>query len=133
MIVGFLIGIVISFFITFLFWAIIELGDFFPKHKTFLTIFCFIITLLFSIFLGGAIDNYCIESNIAKYEAAAQTYVSSLENDQVSDYEKVAIRQTVMEINQEIAASKVYVNSIWSIGVTEENKEAMNNIQFIGE
>lgn len=101
--------------------------------KSSICLVAFVIGLLGSTIVGTIGNNYNIQKDIARYEAAYQTYTNSINGPGITEYERVAILQTTMSINQEIAASKVYVNSIWSIGVTQENKKAMNDIRLIGE
>lgn len=82
---------------------------------------------------GAYYDNYDVSIKVAKYEAAHKTYILSVENSEISEYERVAILQSTMEINQEIAETKTYVNSWFAFYITAENRDAVNNLKLIGD
>ncbi len=124
-------GLLIGIFLGILWGGIIFVWKDMKSLKYFLI--PFIIVILLSSLIAIVYDNYAIREQTAKYEAAYQTYNISMDNPDIGEYEKVAILQTTIEINQEIAKIKTYVNSWISFGITTKNKEAVNNLRLIGE
>ena len=127
-------GLFFGFLIGLLFACFIALGTSFRTKKS--KVFTVVIVVLCTI-LGTAIgwnyDNYAIVKQISRYEAAYKTYILSVENSEISEYERVAILQSTMEINQEIAETKTYVNSWFAFYITAENRDAVNHLKLIGD
>lgn len=92
----------------------------------------FILVACFGGACGAVCDNYDIGVRIAKYDAANKTYILSVQNSEISEYDRVAILQSIMDINQEIAETKAYVNSWFSFYITPENKQEVNDLRLIG-
>lgn len=96
-----------------------------------------VVSLILIACFGGACgayyDNYDVSIKVEKYKAADKTYILSVENSEISEYERVAILQSTMEINQEIAETKTYVNSWFAFYITAENRDAVNNLKLIGD
>lgn len=108
-----------------------------PDNPTKKNVIKAIVSLVLVACFGGACgayyDNYDVSIKIAKYEAANKTYILSVENSEISEYERVSILQSTMEINQEIAETKTYVNSWFAFYITAENRDAVNNLKLIGD
>lgn len=100
------------------------------KIKKIIFTLIIIFSTILGIFLGFYINNYDLEKKIASFESIRITYSSI---DTISEYDRISILQKVMEANQDMAETKVYVNSWMSFGVSKENKEAINNLKLIGE
>lgn len=127
------VGLFFGFLIGMLFVCFIALGTSFQTKKS--KVIAIVIAVLCTI-LGAAIgwsyDNYSITKKVAKYEAANKTYILSVQNSEISEYDRVAILQSIMDINQEIAETKAYVNSWFSFYITPENKQEVNDLRLIG-
>ena len=100
------------------------------KIKKIIFTLIIIFSTILGIFLGFYINNYDLEKKIANFESIRITYSSI---DTISEYDRISILQKVMEANQDMAETKVYVNSWMSFGISKENKEAINNLKLIGE
>lgn len=100
------------------------------KIKKIIFTLIIIFSIILGIFLGFYINNYDLEKKIANFESIKITYSSI---DTISEYDRISILQKVMEANQDMAETKVYVNSWMSFGISKENKEAINNLKLIGE
>ena len=100
------------------------------KIKKIIFTLIIIFSTILGIFLGFYINNYDFEKKIASFESIRITYSSI---DTISEYDRISILQKVMEVNQDMAETKIYVNSWMSFGISEENKEAINNLKLIGE
>lgn len=126
-------GIFLGFLIGLLFLCFTALATEFrsTKNKVFA-----ITAIILCTFLGGLIgwnyDNYAIVKQVSRYEAAYKTYILSVQNSEISEYDRVAILQSIMDINQEIAETKAYVNSWFSFYITPENKKEVNDLRLIG-
>lgn len=95
-----------------------------------------VVSLILIACFGGACgayyDNYDVSIKVEKYKAADKTYILSVQNSEISEYDRVAILQSIMDINQEIAETKAYVNSWFSFYITPENKQEVNDLRLIG-
>lgn len=100
------------------------------KIKKIIFTLIIIFSIILGTFLGGYFNNYDLEKKIANFESIRITYSSI---DTTSEYDRISILQKVMEANQDIAETKVYINSWMSFGISKENKEAINNLKLIGE
>ena len=100
------------------------------KIKKIIFTLIIIFSTILGIFLGFYINNYDLEKKIASFESIRITYSSI---DTISEYDRISILQKVMEVNQDMAETKIYVNSWMSFGISEENKETINNLKLIGE
>lgn len=100
------------------------------KIKKIIFTLIIIFSTILGIFLGFYINNYDLEKKIANFESIRITYSSI---DTISEYDRISILQKVMEANQDMAETKVYINSWMSFGTSKENKEAINNLKLIGE
>ena len=100
------------------------------KIKKIIFTLIIIFSTILGIFLGFYINNYDLEKKIANFESIRITYSSI---DTISEYDRISILQKVMEANQDMAETKIYVNSWMSFGISKENKEAINNLKLIGE
>lgn len=100
------------------------------KIKKIIFTLIIIFSIILGIFLGVYFDNYNLEKKIANFEAIRITYSSI---DTISEYDRISILQKVMEVNQDMAETKVYVNSWISFGISKGNKEIINNLKLIGE
>ena len=100
------------------------------KIKKIIFTLIIIFSTILGIFLGFYINNYDLEKKIANFDSIRITYSSI---DTISEYDRISILQKVMEANQDMAETKVYVNSWMSFGISKENKEAINNLKLIGE
>lgn len=127
-------GLFFGFLIGMLFVCFIALGTSFAtkKSKVFAVVIAVFCTILGTV-IGWNYDNYAIVKQVSRYEAAYKTYILSVENSEISEYERVSILQSTMEINQEIAETKTYVNSWFAFYITAENRDAVNNLKLIGD
>ena len=100
------------------------------KIKKIIFTLIIIFSTILGIFLGFYINNYDLEKKIASFESIRITYSSI---DTISEYDRISILQKVMEVNQDMAETKIYVNSWMSFGISKENKETINNLKLIGE
>lgn len=130
MILGFLVGLIIC-----LICGLFSFNYFLEKMNINKIVkIIMVIALIFCIIAGAILgiyyDNYDLEKKIANFESIRITYSSI---DTISEYDRISILQKVMEANQDMAETKVYVNSWISFGISKENKEAINNLKLIGE
>lgn len=130
MILGFLVGLIIC-----LICGLFSFNYFLEKMNINKIVkIIMVIALIFCIIAGAILgiyyDNYDLEKKIANFESIRITYSSV---DTISEYDRISILQKVMEANQDMAETKVYVNSWISFGISKENKEAINNLKLIGE
>lgn len=130
MILGFLVGLIIC-----LICGLFSFNYFLEKMNINKIVkIIMVIALIFCIIAGAILgiyyDNYNLEKKIANFESIRITYSSI---DTISEYDRISILQKVMEANQDMAETKVYVNSWISFGISKENKEAINNLKLIGE
>ena len=100
------------------------------KIKKIIFTLIIIFSTILGIFLGFYINNYDLEKKIASFASIRITYSSI---DTISEYDRISILQKVMEVNQDMAETKIYVNSWMSFGISEENKETINNLKLIVE
>lgn len=100
------------------------------KIKKIIFTLIIIFSTILGIFLGFYINNYDLEKKIANFGSIRITYSSI---DTISEYDRISILQKIMEANQDMAETKIYVNSWMSFGISEESKEAINNLKLIGE
>ena len=107
--------------------------DNYAKKNVIKAIISLVLVACFGGACGAYYDNYDVSIKVAKYEAAHKTYILSVENSEISEYERVAILQSTMEINQEIAETKTYVNSWFAFYITAENRDAVNHLKLIGD
>lgn len=130
MILGFLVGLIIC-----LICGLFSFNYFLEKMNINKIVkIIMVIALIFCIIAGAILgiyyDNYDLKKKIANFESIRITYSSV---DTISEYDRISILQKVMEANQDMAETKVYVNSWISFGISKENKEAINNLKLIGE
>lgn len=133
MIAGIIIGSIMGVFIGICFLVYSSPNDYdieVTKIKKIIFTLIIIFSTILGIFLGFYINNYDLEKKIANFESIRITYSSI---DTISEYDRISILQKVMEANQDMAETKVYVNSWMSFGISKENKEAINNLKLIGE
>lgn len=133
MIVGIIIGSIMGVFIGISFLVFSSPSEYYikvTKIKKIIFTLIIIFSTILGIFLGFYINNYDLEKKIANFESIRITYSSI---DTISEYDRISILQKVMEANQDMAETKVYVNSWMSFGISKENKEAINNLKLIGE
>lgn len=126
-------GLFFGFLIGMLFVCFIALGTSFAtkKSKVFAVVIAVFCTILGTV-IGWNYDNYAIVKQVSRYEAAYKTYILSVQNSEISEYDRVAILQSIMDINQEIAETKAYVNSWFSFYITPENKKEVNDLRLLG-
>lgn len=126
-------GLFFGFLIGMLFVCFIALGTSFAtkKSKVFAVVIAVFCTILGTV-IGWNYDNYAIVKQVSRYEAAYKTYILSVQNSEIGEYDRVAILQSIMDINQEIAETKAYVNSWFSFYITPENKQEVNDLRLIG-
>lgn len=133
MITGIIVGSIMGVFIGISFLVFSSPSEYYikvTKIKKIIFTLIIIFSTILGIFLGFYINNYDLEKKIANFESIRITYSSI---DTISEYDRISILQKVMEANQDMAETKVYVNSWMSFGISKENKEAINNLKLIGE
>lgn len=100
------------------------------KIKKIIFTLIIIFSIILGIFFGFYINNYDLEKKIANFESIRTTYSSI---DTISEYDRISILQKVMEANQDMAETKIYINSWMSFGTSGKIKETINNLKLIGE
>ena len=133
MFLGMILGLLMGLFIGICFLVYSSPNNYdieVTKIKKIIFTLIIIFSIILGIFLGFYINNYDLEKKIANFESIKITYSSI---DTISEYDRISILQKVMEANQDMAETKVYVNSWMSFGTSKENKETINNLKLIGE
>ena len=133
MFLGMILGLLMGLFIGICFLVYSSPNNYdieVTKIKKIIFTLIVIFSIILGIFLGFYINNYDLEKKIANFESIKITYSSI---DTISEYDRISILQKVMEANQDMAETKVYVNSWMSFGTSKENKETINNLKLIGE